>query len=86
MYVDFPKFIEDLVEEGAVAEGTDALNYLSSLVIEDSNRREEARRNTPRLPEVPPGARERALKKVLKLRSERLRRERIIPLAGRKRY
>jgi hypothetical protein len=75
MDIDFPRFIEDLVEEGAAADGVDILTYLCALVCEDSNRREEARKNLPRLPEVAPGARERALKRVFELRSARLSRE-----------
>jgi hypothetical protein len=85
MDVDFPKFIEDLVEEGAAAKGVDVLTYLCLLVCEDSNGREEARKNSPRLPEVAPEVRERALKKLLAARTTRLSRERIIPLTGGKR-
>lgn len=76
MDVDFPRFIEELIEEGAAATGVDALTYLCSLVCAEANRREEARKNPPRvLPEVAPEVRERALKTVLELRERRLKAE-----------
>jgi hypothetical protein len=84
MDVDFPRFVEDLVHEGAAAAGTDVLTYLCALVCEDSNRRDEAKKNPPRrLPEVAPEERERALQRVLEQRAMRLSRERIIPMSGR---
>jgi hypothetical protein len=75
MNIDFPPFIEELVHEGARANGFSTLDFLCFLVCEDANRREEARKNPPRLPEPPPGARERALKRVLELREKRLKAE-----------
>ncbi len=75
MDVDFPEFIEDIVKERARAEGLDVLSYLCFLVCADWNRLEEARKNPPRLPEPPPGARERALKRLLELREKRLKAE-----------
>ena len=85
MDVDFPRFIEELVEEGAAANGVDVLTYLCVLICEDANGREEARKNSPRLPEVAPEVRERALKKLLAMKSTRLSREKIFLLTGGKR-
>ena len=74
MDVDFPRFIEELIEEGAATTGVDALTYLCALVCAEANRREEARKNPPRvLPEVAPEVRERALKTVLELKERRLK-------------
>ena len=76
MDVEFPRFVEELVEEGAAATGVDALTYLCALVCAEAKRREEARKNPPRvLPEVAPEVRERALKTVLELRERRLKAE-----------
>ncbi|MHB1785282.1 MAG: hypothetical protein ACYCS7_03905 [Acidimicrobiales bacterium] len=85
MDLDFPRFVEELAEEGAAAAGVDVLTYLCVLVCEDANRREEVRKNPPRLPDIPPGAQERALKKLLRQRASRLSREKVIPfpLTGR---
>lgn len=84
MELDLPRFVEELAVAGAAAEGTDVLTYVCVLICEDANRREEVRKNPPRLPDIPPGARERALKRLLEQRASRLSRERIIPLTGRR--
>jgi hypothetical protein len=83
MDLDLPQFVEELAEQGAAADGTDVLTYLCVLVCEDANRRDEARKNSPRLPEVAPEVRERALKRVLELRARRLSRERVIRFTAR---
>jgi hypothetical protein len=47
MDVDFPRFIEELVEEGAAATGVDVLTYLCGLVWAEATRRDEFRKNPP---------------------------------------
>ncbi len=85
MHLDFPRFVEDLVHEGAAAAGTDALTYLSALVCEDSFKRNGEKTSASRLPKIDPAERKRALRIVLEQRAKRLSRERILPLNGRDR-
>ena len=70
--LDFPRFVLDLIHEGAESSGSDALTYLTALVCQDALRRDEERKaRTCRLPDVDPKVRERALKTIREMRAKR---------------